>query len=88
VKIDSENDQGFESKPRRGLKKGSAVCRWKIDGDRLTKEGSLPEKDGIDATRDRFEDNEQEEDDPCVGLDPCVGFGPCVVPKQRRSVSP
>jgi len=32
----------------------SAACRSKIDGDRLTKEESLPEKDGIDATRDRF----------------------------------
>jgi len=55
-----ENDQGFESKPMRGLKNGSACrCRWKqrdkcglfdtdMSEDRLELGGSPTHKENVD----------------------------------------
>ena len=45
IKARSETIRGFESKPGRGLKKGSAACRWKQWKQRTDR---VNEEDGVD----------------------------------------
>jgi len=77
----TENDSSFESKPSRGLKKGSAVCRRRRRIDRLgtdkNKSGSVCRINRVNEVKNLacvavknsvcVTVRVQEEDDPCVG---------------------